>query len=681
MTALGHMAAQLSVAQRGLSEVAKSVAAAQQHVKAGIAGEELVEGLLADLGLWHLAGRHRAGGRSGDIDFIVATRSGVFVIDVKHWAEVQIDRGRLYQGQDERTETFDKVMRLAQDAEEALSSTGLSPLEVHPLLVFSRDGAALSPQQLGRLVVVGADHLRRIVVPSADRLPAVLLAAVRERLEAAFPVRSPQGQSAEVLAPSGRRRSSDASGQLQAFDLEAVDLAQLRFADTLPLERWMVWLDPVQQQHVRRTWSGPARVRGPAGTGKTVLALHRAAYLAESSPGRILVTSYVRTLPAVLAALYRRISPRTVERVDFVNLHALAHRVLKRRMIGHRLDSAQVESAFSLAWVQVGRASLESLGLGVTYWREEIDAVIKGRDLRRRELYLDAERVGRRTPLGAAQREAVWQMYEVYEAELRRRRVCDWNDILRMARDSLWALPMEPPYRHVLADEVQDFPTVGLQLLRRLVAEQPDDLFLVGDGQQAIYPGGGTLKEAGIAVTGRGVNLSVNYRNPKEILDAAFDVVADQRYDDLEGADEPGVRQVATLRVGGHCRMATFHSAAEQDAGLVAQIRADAANGCQLSGMAVLVTSRAESRHMCGVLRAAGLPVQALEEWDGAVGAESISVGTIKRSKGLEFDAVYLANFDPRPPAITEEERERRRREVFVAITRARSHLWTGCVV
>lgn len=680
MTALEHMAARMAVTQRGLAQAQQAVAAAQRRLQAGTTGEALVEHQLVEVGVWHLAGRMRPGSRRADIDFIVASRSGVFVIDVKHWADVSVEGGRLFHGQDDCSDALDSVVAQARDVEEALTSTGLSPLEVHPLLVFSRNGSALEPQRLGRLVIVGVDHLRRIVTPSADRLPALLLAAVREQLEAAFPPDDPEeDRTPRTRAPASRRKPPPGSSmQMLAFDLEELDIEQVRFADSLPLEQWMIWLDPVQHPQVRRTWGGPARVRGPAGTGKTVLALQRAAYLAEASPGRVLVTSYVRTLPAVLSTLYRRLSPATAGRVDFMSLHSLAWRIVRDRMLGARLDEAAIESSFNVAWVQVGRANLERFGLGLGYWKDEIDAVIKGRDLRHRNLYLEADRIGRRTALGAGQRAAVWDLYEAYEAELCRRRVCDWNDILRMARDSLTALPLENPYRHVVADEVQDFPTVGLQLLRRLVPEQPDDMFLVGDGQQSVYPGGGTLKEAGIAVTGRGVALNVNYRNPKEILEAALDIIAEDRFDDLEGVDEPGLREIATRRDGGTLIIETFVDTAAQDAGLVKQILADAAAGCRLGGMAVLVATRSEAAHFGNVLRSAGVAVQPLATWDGVVGDDAVKVGTVKRSKGLEFDAVYLAGFDPRPSAGTEDEQTRRRREAFVAMTRARSRLWTG---
>lgn len=680
MKALEHMAARMAVAQRGLAQAQEAVAAAQRRVQSGVTGEALVEQQLIEAGVWHLAGRLRPGSRRRDIDFLVASRSGVFVIDVKHWAEVSVEGGRLFHGQDDCSDVLDSVVRQARDVEEVLTSTGLSPLEVHPILVFSRNGSALEPQRLGRLMIVGVDHLRRLVTPSADRLPALLLAAVREQLEAAFPPEDPekeQGPGTRAIV-SRRKARSEPSVQMLAFDLEELDIEQVRFADSLPLEQWMIWLDPVQHPQVRRTWGGPARVRGPAGTGKTVLALQRAAYLAEASPGRVLVTSYVKTLPAVLSALYRRLSPGTAGRVDFVSLHSLAWRIVSNRMLGARLDEAAVDSAFNVAWIQVGRPLLERFGLGISYWREEVDAVIKGRDLRDRTLYLDADRIGRRTPLGPTQRAAVWDLYESYEAGLRRRGVCDWNDILRLARDSVTAAPLGDAYRHVVADEVQDFPTVGLQLLRRLVPEQPDDMFLVGDGQQSVYPGGGTLKEAGIAVTGRGVALNVNYRNPKEILDAALDIIAEDRFDDLEGVDEPGLREIATRRAGGTLLIETFDDAAAQDAGLVKQIRADAAAGSRLGGMAVLVATRAEAAHFAHVLRSADIAVQMLATWDGVVGEDAVKVGTIKRSKGLEFDAVYLAGFDPRPAAGTEDEQTRRRREAFVGMTRARSRLWTG---
>jgi superfamily I DNA/RNA helicase len=145
----------------------------------------------------------------------------------------------------------------------------------------------------------------------------------------------------------------------------------------------------------------------------------------------------------------------------------------------------------------------------------------------------------------------MWQLYREYEERLRRMGAHDFTDVLIMARDLVREGDLEVGYGPVVVDEVQDLNLVGLQLLHAIAGDGADRLLIVGDGQQAVYPGGFTLAEAGIAVTGRAAVLRANYRNAAEILDVAARVVATDEYDDLEGITAAGVRDVDVRRAGG----------------------------------------------------------------------------------------------------------------------------------
>src|SRR5690606_40592074 len=115
---------------------------------------------------------------------------------------------------------------------------------------------------------------------------------------------------------------------------------------------------PEQAKVVRRTFNGPSRIRGAAGTGKTVVGLHRAAHLARTRPGKVLVTSYVRTLPDVLSALFVRLAPEVADRVEFLGVHPLAGRILAEREVRYTLDGRKA----SALWKQIGRASCRERG-------------------------------------------------------------------------------------------------------------------------------------------------------------------------------------------------------------------------------------------------------------------------------------------------------------------------------
>ncbi|MEU9982651.1 hypothetical protein [Streptomyces sp. NPDC050856] len=200
------------------------------------------------------------------------------------------------------------------------------------------------------------------------------------------------------------------------FDLDGLREAALAEARRAPIERWMTFLHPDQVALVRRDHEGPARISGPAGTGKTVVGLHRAAHLAQRTGGRVLYVTFANNLPRVQRTFLRAMAPVLSDRVDFRSLHSWAQEYLQSRGVPVRLHGDKAETAFSLAWKHVGREScLAEIDAMPGYWREEIDYVIKGRGLTTFEEYAAVPRRRRRTVLRRTHRQAVWALYEAYE--------------------------------------------------------------------------------------------------------------------------------------------------------------------------------------------------------------------------------------------------------------------------
>ncbi|WP_329302308.1 UvrD-helicase domain-containing protein [Streptomyces sp. NBC_00659] len=156
-----------------------------------------------------------------------------------------------------------------------------------------------------------------------------------------------------------------------------------------------------------------------------------------------------------------------------------------------RLHGDKAETTFSLAWKHVGRDSrLAEIDPAPIYWREEIDHVVKGRGITTFEEYATVPRRRRRASLRRPHRQAVWELYEVYESLRIERGVHDFNDVLSLALTEASRHTDRLPYTAVIVDEVQDLTLVGVRLLHALVRDAPNGLLLVGDGQQAVYPGG-----------------------------------------------------------------------------------------------------------------------------------------------------------------------------------------------
>ena len=711
--------------------------AAEARYAMAAATEERVGAALAAMSVWGwrlLVDRRWPGTRRANIDMVAIGPGGVLVIDVKAWAEPSVVGDQLYRGQ-EPTDAVTTILRMTAAVEESTADLGLVPHEVVPVIVLA--GRAEPATPLGRVWLVGESQ----VVPWAARRPARILPGRVEQLAGALdqalppydapvptavPVPIPAPVRPRDLArphhdppnppnpPNPPEAPADGSGQLQLVDIGEVEEALLAAARAAPAEEWMTFLHPAQTALVRRSWNGPARIRGPAGTGKTVVALHRAAYLATSRRGRILVTGFVRTLPAVLQGLYERLSPDTVDLVEFVGLHAWATRFLTGQQVRARVDLERVDRAWWQSWQEVGaRSRLATLVDSPRYWRDEIDYVIKGRGLQEFPEYAGLERRGRKLQVHAElHRPLVWDLFVAYQRRLTAGGLIDFNDLLALAADEVRRQPPDPGYLAVIADEVSDLNLLGLNLLCALAGDQPDGLLLVGDGKQAIYPGGVRLTDAGIDVTGRAVVLRTNYRNSPQVLAAARALVptvvtgdpdetgaAQSAMDDAApdaeaqasggrpgdpapGGGDPAPDGSAQPPSGRPATWVRVSTVAEHDRALLRDLRAAAERYGGYGGLAVLCSTVREVRHYLRLLATHGIPSINLEFYAGR-SIDPVKVGTYKRAKGLDFPTVFLPRVRRPTPApaddpVAAERAELFARELHVAATRARDEIWIG---
>jgi hypothetical protein len=645
---------------------------AARRSRAGCLGEQAVCSALSSLsldGVLHLDDRRLpADARSrANIDHLVIGPTGVFVVDAKNWAgRIEVRGGSVLQDGVYRDERLTTLTFLTHRVEEVMAVSSAALVRPQPLICFARPSPGLPPAA-GPILLSDLSTVADVI----RRRPAVLtseqVSELVEMLSYAFPPYVADQQAA-----------AEAEGLL--FPDSVTRHAGLAEAVSRPIEDWMVWLHPEQASAVRRIFGGPARIRGAAGTGKTCVGLHRLAWLASTRPGRFLVTSYVNTLPQILATAYQRLAPRTAERVDFRTVHKVAGDLLAER--GVRLNRDSGKAAFSRAWKRAGAPFADS-GLSREYLKEEVDCVIKGRGLTDLASYLAVERAGRRTPLRFELRRAVWELALAYDEELAHRGQHDFTDVLRLARDAVRTEPCTT-WTGVMVDEVQDIPLVGLQLLHELAGrDRPDGLLLIGDGQQALYPGGFRLSDADISLSGRAVVLRTNYRNTVEIVATARNVVrADE--DDFEAPPDDPTVEVA--RHGALPLEVTSASVEDHDRALVWDLMQLVDAGAPWNDIAVLCSTNDLVGEYAAMLTAAGIPAVALTS-KRAAASGAVSVATWHRSKGLEYAHVFIPQLNRRTMLLTgggeaaEAEKEAQlRRALYVAMTRARDTLWLGRV-
>ncbi|MCC2333666.1 UvrD-helicase domain-containing protein [Cellulomonas wangsupingiae] len=645
---------------------------------------------LAAAGYHLLADRQWPGSRRAQVDLVVVGPGGVFVVDTKAWADVSITEDRIHRGQEDVTDDLMALADLAYRTEGELAEVGLAPGEVHAVAVLA--GRSGVDERVGPVRVLGERDVLRHIARRGSRLgPRQVDAVLARCLEWFRQVGDPAPVSTTLPepvlpAPRGPVPVDEPEALLTEDEVQQVMLEGLMAA---PVEEWMAFLHPAQARVVRRSYNGPARIRGAAGTGKTVVGLHRAAYLARTRQGKVLVTTYIRTLPDVLRQQLTRLAPDVVDRVEFAGVHETAKRILDERGVTHRIDGRQIAAAWTAAWGKVaGGSIIDTDRHEQDYWHDEVSCVIKGRGLTRWEQYADLPRLGRRHRLGPQQRRVVWDLYEAYQQELRARGVHDFADQISLAEAELRREPPAERYTAVVVDEAQDLTCVMIRMLHALVGDGPDGLTLVGDGQQTIYPGGFTLAEAGVSVAGRGVVLDVNYRNTREILQFASVLVRDDEFADIEGATARGDRPTEVARTGAKPVYVRCATEADRQRRLVLRVHEVVAEvGTNFGDVGVLSLSRRGVEAAIDSLTKAGVPVVNLEKYDG-VPNNRVKVGTVKRAKGLEFKQVlvvdpyasWLSEKADRLDDVERERRDYRLRELYVAMTRARDGLWVAAI-
>ncbi|MUL42060.1 AAA family ATPase [Streptomonospora sp. PA3] len=454
-----------------------------------------------------------------------------------------------------------------------------------------------------------------------------------------------------------------------------------------PFDLWRVYLHPMQREAVEARHSGPARVTGGPGTGKTVVALHRARALAERGEGPVLVTTFTSTLADSLSAGLKVLaeSPEVLEAVTVEHVDKLAHRVFREVHGQPRLLQGPAERELWSAAAERSGAEFSPAFLAEE-WRQ----VVLAQRIESADAYLAAKRTGRGRRLGAVQKARVWQTVCDFQRELRERGLWTHESVCAEAARIL-AERDDKPYRHVVVDEAQDLGPEKWRLLRAAVPEVPDDIFIAGDTHQRIYASRVSLREVGVDVAGRSRRLRINYRTTAEILAWSLELLHGESIDDMDG----GLETLAGCR----SEVSGFPPQLKGHANRSAELRALADTVREWLGSDVLpgeigIAARSNrlAEEAADALVGAGVPARMLR--GGRAEEEAVSVGTMHRMKGLEFRCLAVVGADadqvPAPKAVTAESEDpvahahdlqRERCLLFVACTRARELLsvtWQG---
>jgi hypothetical protein len=461
------------------------------------------------------------------------------------------------------------------------------------------------------------------------------------------------------------------------------NVEELQRALEFPWEKWAVFLHPEQRQWVERDYTGPARVSGSAGTGKTIVALHRAVHLARTHPeARVLLTTFSDTLANALHTKLKRLvgsEPRLAERIDVHSLNALGLRLYKSHCGPVNLASREaVRELLGEASKAVGGHKF-SLHFLLTEWQQVVDAW----QLETWESYRDVARLGRKTRLPEAQRAVLWSIFERVRGGLKDQKLTTHAGLFTALASAL-AKAKHPPFDFAVVDEAQDLGVSGLRFLAALGGGRTNALFFAGDLGQRIFQQPFSWKSLGVDIRGRSRNLRINYRTSHQIRQRA-DRLLGPEIVDVDGNSEDHSDTISVFN-GPPPVIRVLKSESEEIKSVGTWLAEQSKAGVLPHEFGVFVRSTGQLGRAQAAVKELGLPFKILDEHVETTSGH-VSICTMHLAKGLEFRAVAVMACDDEIIPLQEriqtvgddsdlqEVYDTERHLLYVACTRARDHL------
>lgn len=449
-----------------------------------------------------------------------------------------------------------------------------------------------------------------------------------------------------------------------------------------PLAQWRIFLHPTQHKLASGDRSGPVRVLGGAGTGKTVVAMHRAKWLAENRTPegqKVLFTTFTKNLAIDIEDNLKTLcSPKTMAKLEIRNLDAWVHGFMRSRKLEHKIVYDRSKDGALQAWQAALAVKDSSIDLPPDFYEQELEQVILANGVTTRDAYRAVRRTGRGVILSRAKRDALWPVFEEYRGQLASRKLKEVDDAYReiatvLSQDVEQQGGAALPYSAIVVDETQDFGPQALKLLRAMIAHAANDLFFVGDGHQRIYSRHrAAMSKCGIDIRGRSRKLYLNYRTTDEIRRAAVALLEGCEVDDLdEGHDE--ARRYKSLSHGPApvvMDVSGMEEAVSSALAAVNQWQLQDVDG-HFGSTCVIASSKSVRDAFARQFGVAGYATSVIDANQNLSNADAaIHFATMHRAKGLEFDRVVLVS--PSSYFGNPEDTANQRKLLYVALTRAK---------
>lgn len=450
------------------------------------------------------------------------------------------------------------------------------------------------------------------------------------------------------------------------------DQEELEQALAFPWEKWGVFLHPSQRDLTERSFNGPARVAGSAGTGKTIVAIHRAVRLARENPqARILLASFSQPLADAMGKKLKVLAPETggiVPRITTASFRGIAEQMFQ---LEHGVRPRIASEALLRELLAEASRTVQLRGFSDRFLLSEWTNVIDGWGIASSEAYATVQRMGRKSRLGPNQRERLWPVFEAVRTALVAGRYTTWAQVFTGLADAIGGRSRQP-FDYIILDEAQDLAPAELRFFAALAPAGPDALFLAGDVGQRIFQHPFSWASLGVEVRGRSHTLKVCYRTSQQIRQAA-DHLLPPVLRDVDGLEDER-RGIVSVFDGPAPIIETFSTAADEAAAVGSAVTSWLAGGVAAHEIGIFV-------------RTSDLVTRARAALKGIDGAETITTAPMNLAKGLEFRAVSVMAcdqgtlpLDERVADAADEAElddiyETERRLLYVACTRAREHL------
>lgn len=531
---------------------------------------------------------------------------------------------------------------------------------------------------------VPVDWLEDIKTATEDTIFDLAVHLPREAAEAlldlavgAKPQMIPAVAAPETVSPF---EHPDAQRRFRVME----DVEELKRALDFPWDQWTVFLHPSQRQVVEQSFNGPARVSGSAGTGKTVVALHRAAsILRHHTQARLLLTTFSLPLANALEGKLRILTGEDkgiVPRVTVLPFKGVASELFTLAF-GHHPRAATEDQIRGALRTAASEASLTSFTprFLASEWLNVVDAW----QLESLDAYQDVPRLGRKNRLGVKQREKLWPVFIRAKQLIEAQGLLTWPSIFGKVT-AHFAQRSDKPFTHAVVDEAQDLSVPELRMLATVTPNGPNALFFAGDLGQRIFQEPFSWKALGVDIRGRSRTLKVNYRTSHQIRQAA-DRLLPKIVQDVDG-NEQDRRGTVSVFNGPDPEIKTYHNAESEIEGVADWIKKVVADGIAPAEIGIFVRANDQLGRARAAVKAAGHTQmelsERLEQPQGRV-----SIGTMHLAKGLEYKAVLVMACDDdvlplqeRIETVADESEldevyETERHLFYVACTRARDQL------